>query len=246
MSVLSSALLSLLLLAVVAPVLVAQEGLRPVPGPPMIEVAGAGEAKATPDRAHVFVTVQTKARTAAAAGQENATRSQRVLQAIRALGIPATQLATLDYTVQPTYTYPGDGKPPVLAGYEARNTVRVEVRELPQVGPVLDAALGAGANTIGGVNFFLSNPDGVRREALAAATTDARLSAEVIAKAAGGTLGGLLLITTQDDDRPRPVPMVAMAARAEMAKADTPITPPSEQTVTARVVARWAFIPAPR
>jgi hypothetical protein len=236
---------SVLLLALAAPALAAQEGPRPMPGPPMIEVAGTGEATATPDRAHVVVAVQTKARTAAAAGQENATRSQRVLQALRALGIPAAQLATLDYTVQPSYTYPGDGKPPVLAGYEARSTVRVEVRSLPQVGPVLDAALGAGANSIGGVTFFVANPEAVRRDALAAATTDARLSAETIAKAAGGTLGGLLLITTQDDDRPRPVPML-MAARAEMAKADTPITPPSEQTVTARVVARWAFVPAAR
>ena len=72
--------------------------------------------------------------------------------------------------------------------------------------------------------------------------------ADVIAKAAGGTLGPLLSISSQMPDMPRPMdaPMV-MSMRAKAADEPTPITAPTEQTVTAVVVGRWQFIPgAPR
>ncbi|MCU0625766.1 MAG: SIMPL domain-containing protein [Gemmatimonadaceae bacterium] len=237
--------------AALAPALAAQLPSPPprdwVPMPPTIEVAGQGEAKATPDRAHLFVTVQVRARTANAAGQENATRSQRVMEALRGAGVPRELLSTLDYAVQPAYRYPGEGKSPILEGYDARNTVRVEVRQLEQVGRLIDVALGAGANTIGGVTFYVSNSDAVRRDALAAATADARLAAEAMAKAAGGSLGALVALTTESDERPRPMPMMMAAMRADAAapKAETAISAPTEQTVTGRVVARWLFV-APR
>lgn len=234
------------LLAALAPALLAQGGPPREPAPPMIEVAGQGEVLAMPDRAQVLVTVQVRARTAAAAGSENAARSQKVMDAIRTAGIAREQLATQGFTVQPAYNYPGDGRSPTLVGYDARNTVRVEVRQLDQLGKIIDAALGAGANDVAGVNFYLANPSAVRRDALAAAMSDARLAAEAIAKAAGGTLGALVLVTTQQDELPRPVPMMA-AMRADAApKAETQLYAPTEQQVAGRVIARWLFVPAGR
>lgn len=238
-----------LVLAALAPALLAQgvpAGPSNAPSPPTIEVAGQGEVTAMPDRAQVLVTVQVRARTASAAGTENAQRSQRVLDALRAAGVPREQLATLGYSVQPAYRYPGEGRSPELVGYDARNTVRVELRQVDQVGRAIDAALAAGANDVAGVSFYLSNLSAVKRDALAAATSDARLGAEAIARAAGGTLGALLSITTQEGEMPRPMPM-AMAMRADAAeKAPTPIYAPTEQTVTGRVVGRWLFVPAGR
>lgn len=234
---------SLLLSALVAGPLAAQSAAG---SPPVatIETSGEGEAKIAPDRAEVTVAVQNKARTAALAGSENATRVAAVLEAIRRAGIPREQISTVGYNVAPSYRYFPDGRKPELTGYDATNSVRVEVRSLDLVSKVIDAALGAGATNIGGVSFYASQLDATQRAALAAATADARLNAEAIAKAAGGTLGGLITLTTQETQRVQFAPM-AMAMRGAVAKAadePTPIEVPAEQTVTARIIGRWQFI----
>ncbi len=213
-----------------------------VAAPPMIEVSGTGEAKVTPDRALVYLGVQTKGRTAALAGQENARLATAILEAVRAAGIARDQIGTMNYSVNPSYRYYADGRKPELTGYDASNTVRVEVRNLDQVGKVIDASLGAGANNISGITFFASQLQATKQEALGLATIDARQGAEVMARAAGGTLGALISITSQMADVPRPFPMVAMAMRAKGADESTPVVAPTEQTVTATVVARWQFI----
>ncbi|MES3034560.1 MAG: SIMPL domain-containing protein [Gemmatimonadota bacterium] len=241
----SSLLSSLLLGACLVAPLHAQTPVA-APTPPVIEVTGAGEAKAIPDRALVYVGVQTKGRTAAIAGQENAKLANAILAAVRAAGIAREQVGTMNYSVQPSYRYYPDGRKPELTGYDATNTVRVEVRSLELVGKVIDAALGAGANNINGISFFTAQLDSVRREAMAAATVDARLSAEVMARAAGGSLGPLLSLTTQMNDGPRPYVMQAMAMRGKAADEATPVVAPTEQTVNASVVGRWQFVPAPR
>lgn len=233
---------SLLLCALLASPLGAQVASTP-PTPPMIEVTGGGEAKVTPDRALVYVGVQTKGRTAALAGQENAKLANAILAALRAAGIAREQIGTINYSVSPNYRYFPDGRKPELTGYDASNTVRVDVRSVELVGQVIDAALGAGANTISGISFYASQMDSVRRAAMAAATIDARLSAEVMARAAGGTLGPLVSLSTQMNDGPRPYVMQAMTMRGKAADESTPVVAPTEQTVNASVSGRWQFIP---
>lgn len=236
---------SLLLSALLAAPLGAQGVATTPPSPPTIEVGGTGEAKATPDRALVYVGVQTKGRTAALAGAENARLATAILEAVRAAGIKREQIGTMNYSVNPTYRYFPDGRKPELTGYDATNTVRVEVRSLDLVGKVIDASLGAGANNINGISFFASQLDSVKREALASATTNARLSAEVMAKAAGGSLGALLSLSSQSAESPQPFPVMAMSMRAKAADEATPVVAPSEQTLTASVVGRWQFIAGP-
>lgn len=238
---------SLLLSALTASPLVAQMPTLPAT-PPAIEVSGNGEAKVTPDRALVYLGVQTKGKTAALAGQENARLATAILEAVRAAGIARDQIGTMNYTVNPSYRYYPDGRKPELTGYDASNTVRIEVRNLDLVGKVIDASLGAGANTISGMTFFASQLQATKHEALGQATTDARQSADAMAKAAGGTLGALISLTSQSADTPRPYVMQAMAMRVKGAEDSTPVVAPTEQTVTATVVGRWQFIPtgAPR
>jgi uncharacterized protein len=232
---------SLLLSALMSVPLLAQS--TPPQSPPLIEVNGSGESKVAPDRALILIGVQSRARTAALAGQENARLATAILDAIRGAGIARDQISTLNYNVAPSYRYFPDGRKPELTGYDASNTVRVEIRSLDLVGKVIDASLAAGATNINGVTFYASQLDAVKRDALGRATIDARLNAEAIAKAAGGSLGPLLSVSSQMTDVQRPMPMMAMAARKSADEA-TPIEAPTEQIVSATVVARFTFIPS--
>jgi len=230
------------LMVVLAPLtLHAQDSRAPFDPIPQIAVTGRGEIKVSPDRATIQISVQTRATTAAAAAAENATKQQAVLGALRALGLGADQLSTINYNVYPEQRYE-QGKEPVIVAYNVTNTVLVEVRKLSQVGPVIDAALSHGANMITSLQFYASNTEVARRVAIATAIEKARADAEAAAKAARGTLGTLLEINIGSYSPPPPRPMMMMRAK-DSAQADTPINP-GEETLTVEVSTRWRFIPA--
>jgi len=208
------------------------------PATPQIVTTGTGEVRVAPDRATIFVGVRSRAATAAAAASDNARRQRAVLDTLRSLGLGSDQLSTMNFNVAPEIQYSPNNQPPKVTGYTVTNTVRAEVRRLPDVARIIDAALATGANEISGLQFYSSKADSVRRAAMALAVTNARADAETLAQAAGGSLGALLELSTSSGIRPGPEVMggTAMAARVP-----TPIEP-GQQAVTATVTARWGFV----
>ena len=207
-----------------------------LPPPPQIVVTGHGEVKVSPDRATIQIAVQTRAATASEAAAQNATKQQAVLAALRALGLSNDQLSTVNYQVYPEQRYE-QGKDPVVTGYNVTNTVVADIRRLDQVGKVIDAALSHGANLISSLQFYSSNTEAARRTAIANAIIAARADAEAAARAAGGTLGGLLEINVMAFSPP--VPMMARQ-NVLASDAQTPINP-GDETVAINVVTRWRF-----
>ena len=206
---------------------------------PQIIATGTGESSVAPDRATIFIGVQTRATTVSPAANENARRQRAIVDTLRALGLGSDQLATQNYSVSPEMQYLPNQSPKVT-GYIVRNTIRASLRRIEDVGKAIDAALAKGANDISSLQFTSSKADSVRRVALAEAVADARADAEAIARAAGGSLGQLLEATTSAS--PRPVPEVAFSRAQIAGAAPTPIEP-GEQMISVTVTARWAFVP---
>jgi uncharacterized protein YggE len=228
----------------VAPLMIPAPAAAQIPVASSIATSGTGEAKVTPDRAAVMVNVQTRAATAAAAASENARRTAAVLDALTKLGLPKAQLTTEGYTVYPETRYDQTGQAPRVTGYVVTNTVRAETHRPEQAGAIVDAALGAGANMINGLSFYASSIDEPRRQAIAEAVASARADAEAMARAAGGSLGTLIELSTQGPTvPPRPMYDMGVMARAASEKAvPTPVNP-GEQTINVYVSARWQFVP---
>jgi uncharacterized protein len=209
----------------------------PVSNPPQISTTGIGEAFAIPDRATIYIAVQTRATTASAASADNARRVKAVMDTLRAIGVSGDQVQTANYNVTPEASYVPSTAPRTVT-YSVSNSLLVKLRRIDDVGRVIDAALGKGANEISSLQFSSSAADSVRSVALAAAVVDAKAQAEAMARAAGGSLGQLLELSTSMPVRPMPM-IQTFAARAA---AQTPITP-GEQSISASVSARWAFVP---
>ena len=208
--------------------------------PSHISTSASGEARVTPDRATIFIGVQSRAATASAASADNARRQRAVLDTLRVLGISGDRVSTLNYNVAPEMQYSPSGQTaPKVTGYVVTNTVRAEVVKLEDVGRVIDAALAKGANELSSLQFYSSKADSARRAALAVAVANARADAETLARAAGGSLGALIELTTGEMPL-RPVAEMAMARVAAAPR--TPIEA-GQQTVEATVTARWLFIP---
>jgi hypothetical protein len=204
---------------------------------PQIVVTGTGESTVSPDRATIFLGVQTRATTAAGAGSENARRVRLVLDTLRAVGLTSEQLSTVNYNVSPEMQYSPNGQtPPKVVGYVVTNSVRAELRRLDDVARVIDAALAKGANEVSSLQLYSSKADSARRAALASAVADARADAETLARAAGGSLGMLIELTSVES------PIRPIMTRGEaMAVAKTPIEG-GTQTITATVTARWTLL----
>ena len=205
---------------------------------PEIAASAAGEVRAVPDRATIVLGVETRASSAGAASSENASKQQAVLAALRSAGVAAADIATVSYTIMPDMVYDDSTRSTRVAGYVARNMVRVELKDIARVGAVVDAAVGAGANGVNSLNFSSSRAEELRRSALKLAVQKACRDASAMAEAAGGQLGQLMMASSSDNGGGQPVPMQMMRAEAKMT---TPIEP-GEMTISVLVDTRWRFI----
>lgn len=148
----------------------------------------------------------------------------------------------MNYNLSPDYRH-REGQDPEITGYTVTNTILADVRQLTQVGPVIDAALSAGANMMTSLQFYASNTEAARRTAITGAITKARADAETAARAAGGTLGQLIEVSIGAYSPQPPQPMFRMEAVIAGGRADTPIQP-GQETLTVSVNTRWRFNPA--
>jgi uncharacterized protein YggE len=197
-----------------------------------IVVTGQGEVRATPDRAQLSFAVETTAPKAGDAATENAKRSAAVVAAVKPLAGTGT-VATTHFSIEPRYenARPGETREPRIIGYVARNDVRVSDAPIEQVGAMIDAAVAAGANRIGGLQFSFAKQDELLHEALEKAGADARAQAESVARGLGVRLKGVVAATVLG--RPVPIqPRMEAMALAEARAAPTPIEP-GEATVSA-------------
>src|ERR1043166_8906226 len=174
------------LAALVAASPLAAQPPGPGPQPPRIVTSGEGEVKVTPDRATIFVGVQSRALTAAAASGDNARRQRAIIDTLKALGVPSDQIATQNFSVSPEMVYPQGGGSPKLTGYVVNNTVRVELKKIEQMGSVIDASIAKGSNQINSIQFSVADVATPRRAAIAEAVRNARADADAPAAAAGG------------------------------------------------------------
>lgn len=208
-----------------------------------ISIEGRGEVTASPDMAHISSGVTSQGATAREALDSNSAAMTELLDALKAAGIEARDIQTSNFTVTPNYVYSdardesGYSLPPKIDGYQVSNTVTVIVRELDELGAILDQSVTVGANTINGITFAVADPSALYDEARKAAFADAREKAELYATAAGGTLSEIESISeSQGFNSPQPVAMYAV--RAEAAAADVPVEG-GELTFSINVNVQW-------
>jgi uncharacterized protein len=244
---------TLLALALAAPAVVPAAAQDPTPSQrgPEIIVAGDGIRTVPADRASIMVSVETHGLTPSIAGQRNAARNNAIRDAIAGVGVPRADIATSRYS-----SYMQRREPNMFGrdtGFVSHNTVRITLRtpeQLALLGRVIDTALSAGATHIMGVHYEARRTDEAEREALAEAVADARARGEAMARAAGGSLGELLELSSA------PVygggPYLAGGTSAGMLRAGSARMEPmttitaGEIEVRQHVAARWRFVSARR
>ena len=148
-----------------------------------VTVTGSGEVLVTADTAVVNLGVNVRK----ASAPEAQSGANEVIAAIRAAltaaGFPEEDVSTGYINLFAVYDYVKDAEQ--IVAYNASSSLAVKVTDMSRVGEVIDLAFGAGANTLDGVSFSVSDDTAARAEALKAAVADAKAKAAVLAEAAG-------------------------------------------------------------
>ena len=188
-----------------------------------VMVGGDSIVQAQPDTAIVTVSVVTQARQAIEAQQENATKTDAVIRALKTVVTgTGSEIKTSGYSLQPQRVYK-EGQPPAITGYEARNSVTVTTGELNKIGRIIDAAAQAGSNDVSGIAFTLRQDRPARDRALSEATREAMSKAQVIAQALGGRVVRVVEVQEEGFQRPVPVYQTESFAVKKAAEAATPV-----------------------
>jgi uncharacterized protein len=212
------------LAAVATTLLLSLSGAAPAQMPQQVPeagivVTGEGSVAVAPNNALIRIGATVRNNTVTAALDTNSKAMTAIIAALQSAGVAASDIQTARFSIQPIYAQatsfssPGAGAAPKLAGYSVSNHVTVTIRDTDKIGVLIDRAVSAGANDIGNISFAVSDTSKVLDPARAAAIADARRKAEIYAKAAGVRLGTVQWIT-EDTGGGSPMPMMARAAAA--------------------------------
>jgi uncharacterized protein len=176
-----------------------------------VSVSATGDVAAEPDMAYISTGVIVEADTAKDGLARNSMVMAKLVDGLKSLGIAPKDIQTTSVNVQPRYVQAKDGHPTTFSGYRVVNQVRVTVREIKQLGEMLDAAVTLGANQVNNIAFDVSNAETLKDEARKQAMVNARRRAELYATAAGAQLGNVLNISEDVNAGPRPMSMARSA-----------------------------------
>lgn len=189
-----------------------------------LDISATGESTRVPDIAIISAGVVTRARSAAAAMQENAQRMERVIGALRAVGVAERDIQTSSVALNPEYQYQ-DNQPPRLTGYTASNQVNIRFRDIRNSGRVLDVLVAQGANQINGPTLTLDRPQEALDEARINAVAIGRARAQRYAGALGMQVVRVVSVSESGAHYPSPPQPMAERDGMAMAQAKTEILP---------------------
>jgi uncharacterized protein YggE len=201
-----------------------------------ITVNGHGTVTVVPDTADLSAGVQAQADTATAALDTVATGSQELVATLEDAGIAAEDVQTSGLSLWPTYGDDGQR----ITGYQASTSVTATIRDIDQVGAVVDALKGSVGEelTLNGITFSYDDPEAVLQEARAGAIANATVRAEQYAAAAGVEVGDIVRII--EGSVSDPVVFREMAAGAPAADQSMAVAP-GTQDLAADVTVTFAM-----
>lgn len=212
---------------------------------PTIVVSGKGEVYIKPDIATVSFAVTAESLDISKAQTQSAEKINAIIAELKKLGINEKDIKTTNYNMYPRYeyqkstaVYPYDSGKQILAAYVVTQGITVKVRDLTKSGVVISSLGGLGATDISGLSFEVDNDDVVKAQARAQAIADAKVKAEVMAKALGVRL---VKITGFSEDAYYPYAYKTMATdvRAMGGASVVPEMPTGENLVTSNVTVTY-------
>lgn len=210
-----------------------------------LKVAGRGQVRIMPDTVLMRLAAEETAADAAAARQSVERRVAAFMASIgrQKLDAPAVSTISADnITIAPVYRR-SEQSPPVLSAHKARRVITVTLYDIALIPAFTTLAMDSGISEVYGFDYRLKDRGAVEQQALQLAVGDAASKAQVIAAAAGITLGAPCRITNTLMDMDDGVTFRARPASLQSRQGDggEAVYQPGEISVEARVEISYAI-----
>lgn len=158
-----------------------------------IQVSGQGSVSTKATQATLTLGAWTEDPVAAEAVEDNALLMTSIIDAIMGLGIEEDKIKTVTYSVNTNY----DWEARAVKGYRVTNMIQIVVEDIDMVGEVIDAAAVAGANSIQGISFGISDEEAedLANDAYVLALQNAQGKADLIASTLDLEITGVLYVS---------------------------------------------------
>jgi len=195
-----------------------------------LAVVGEGKVDVIPDTASVQAgIVVSDAATVQEAEQKINEINNKIVAALKKLGIDKKDIKTTNYSITPTYNYESGRND--ITGYHGNATLSIKVRKIENLPQVITAATSAGANQVYNTEYLVDDPAKYREEARNKAIENAKDQAKKLSGELGIKLGKVVNIVESTPGPDRIVPLL----RSEAGVGGAPDLQPGSQTITSVV-----------
>lgn len=199
-----------------------------------VTVSATAAVGTAPNEAVATLGVRSEAASGTGAMDQNAARMRAVLKALDANGIAPADVKTVDLSLYRQQVGRGSSR---HEAFVASEQVQVTDHRLQSIGAVIDAAVRAGATSVQGISFQVSNPDQVQATALGQAIRAARTKADALAAAAGTRV--VRVVTISQDNYQPPVYNQPLFGKFASSAVPTPVLPPASVRTSVTVQVVW-------
>ncbi len=199
-------------------------------------VSGSATDNVKTDLVTISIGVQSTNQSVTDAVKSNSKLANEIITSLRDNGVKENEISTSQYTIQPNFNFTESGMS-VKTGFTVSNILTVQSPNFDNISSWIDSAVTAGANTINGVDFRVSDKslESVTNALIEQAIINARQNADIASSAIGSTIVGIKSISVNTDGF-NPVPFNDQIMQRSFASLETstPILP-GEQEVSVSV-----------
>lgn len=152
-----------------------------------IAVSGSFDTDVNPDMAEITFSIETEAKDASDAQDENSRVGEDVVNALKKAGIKSDDIESTRYNIYPIREWNRATEKYEEKGYRVTHTIKVSVDDVDEVGALLKAGVDAGANRVDNLVFKLSKTKEnlIKTQVMKEAAQKASVKAEALADSLG-------------------------------------------------------------
>ena len=199
-----------------------------------LSTSGKSMIKIKPDKVTLSLGVETTNKTADAALVSNSKLMNKILIALKKVGVKDNETNTVSFDISPNYNYSQSNRGNLI-GFTARNSIIIESSNINATSNWIDTAITSGANNINSIDFTISDKklEQIKNSLIKPAIDNAVEKADIAASALGLKIVGVKSIKLLEFTA-SPLPQQEFATKAIASKPSTPIIA-GEQTISQNV-----------
>ena len=200
-------------------------------GTKTIVIQGQGSVSVEPDQIRFVIGVDARAPKASVAYKAVEKKMQQIMTALSDFDIPEADIQAMDLSINPVVDYQRQQE---IIAHDAKRNIAVKLMDIDQYGAIMESLGRLGVMRFENVQLASSRQQALALQALEAAYKNAENKAQVLAKASGRKVRGLIYIK-EHGSRPAPVfkGRMAMMASSESAATTSKGSIGVESTITA-------------